>query len=358
MKIKSRWIVATFLLSLAPHLFFSGTSFAQSNTQSESALSRLLNAELARFPAKSGIYIKHLKTGEEVGILADDHFESASTIKIATMVLAYRMADTGQLDLNERIELKASHMRGGSGIYRYKDLELSPTVRDLITEMIITSDNTATDIMIAKVGGKDAINSFLKQSGYSVLRQIRTTFEFFSFLYAVVDPKYGTLPPEDIFALCCAVIRSDPEFFERREQLLDQMRVDVAGRDILAQQNQLAMDEENWFGAASPREMGRLLENIELCTVASENSCNEMKRMLLSQQAGQLKIPHYLEVPVGHKTGEVNNVTNDVGIIYARSGPIVISFYNMSVVGSRAEAEDHMGRIARLIVDYFDGKSE
>ena len=101
--------------------------------------------------------------------------------------------------------------------------------------------------------------------------------------------------------------------------------------------------------------MGRLLESIELCTIASKDSCDEMKRMMLAQKSGELKIPHYLRVPVGHKTGETGDVTNDVGVIYAKSGPIIIAFYNMFVIGLRAETEDRMGHVARLIVEYFDG---
>mgnify|MGYP002635940932 CR=1 FL=1 len=147
-------VVTAILLLQAQQLFFDHPASAQPAAPAETALTRLLEAELARFPAKSGIYIKHLETGEEAGVLADEHFESASTIKIAIMVLAYQMADAGKLDLSERTELTATDMRGGSGIYRYKDLGLKPTLRDLITEMIITSYNTATDLVIAEVGGK------------------------------------------------------------------------------------------------------------------------------------------------------------------------------------------------------------
>jgi beta-lactamase class A len=330
-------------------------SAAETKVPRESNLTRLLEAELAQFPAKSGIYIKHLGTSEEASVLGDDHFESASTIKVATMVLAYRMADEGRLDLDERAEIKASDMRGGSGIYRYKDLGLNPTVRDLITEMIITSDNTATDMVIAKVGGKEKVNEFLQQSGYDILRQIHTTYEFFRQRYKVIDTKYASLTPEDVFMLCCTTIKDNPDYDKRRQELTRQIGADSVGLDVNALRDQLGESEENWFGAASPREMGRLLEGIELGTIASKDSCEEMKRILLGQKSGQLKIPHYLQVPVGHKTGETNAVTNDVGIIYARSGPIIISFYNMFVVGLRAETEDRMGHVARLIVEYFDG---
>ena len=47
-------------------------------------------------------------------------------------------------------------MRGGSGIFRYHDAGLQPTLRDVLMQMIITSDNTATDLAIAQVGGVGA----------------------------------------------------------------------------------------------------------------------------------------------------------------------------------------------------------
>ena len=318
------------------------------------ALTRLLEAQLGRMPAKSGIYVKHLPTGEEGLVRADEHFESASTIKLATMVIAFQMADARKLKLDERMELTPAVLRGGSGIYRYKDLGLRPTVRDLITEMVITSDNTATDMMIAKVGGKERVNAWLKDAGYQVLNQTHTTGEYFRLIYAAMDPKYADLSMEDVFALCCAdtTIRRMPVFSDQRKALIDEVRARSSNRSPAPSDPN---NEARWFGAASPREMGRLVEGVEKCTVAKPESCDEMRRMLRAQQAGTMKIPHYLTVPVGHKTGETTGVTNDVGVIYARSGPIVISFYNMNMTGSRADTEDMMGEVARSVVDYFDG---
>ena len=63
------------------------------------------------------------------------------------------MADTSALDLTERFTLTAADVRGGSGIFRYHDAGLQPTIRDVLLQMIITSDNTATDLAIAQVGG-------------------------------------------------------------------------------------------------------------------------------------------------------------------------------------------------------------
>lgn len=349
------WSCATALISF---LALSGTALAAD--VAPGALTRLLDAQLSRMPAKSGIYVKHLPTGEEGMVRADEPFESASTIKTATMVLAFRMADAGQLKLDERTEINAAQMRGGSGIYRYKDLGLRPTWRDVITEMIITSDNTATDMMIARVGGKEKVNAFLAEQGYKVLKQIHTTGEYFRLGFAALDPKYEKLSMEDVFALCCAdtTIRRMPVFSDQRKGLIEEVRAARKARMGSPAPAANPEDQSRWFGAASPREMGRLVESFETCTIAKPESCDEMRRMFRAQQAGTMKIPHYLTVPVGHKTGETGGVTNDVGVIYARSGPIVISFYNMMMTGSRADTEDMMGEVARSVVDYFDGARE
>lgn len=343
--------IAIALLFQLAHVDARAQVAADSGT-TRSNLTRLFEAELSRLPTKSGIYVKHLGTGEVASVRGTDEFESASTIKVAVMVLAYRLADQRRLNLNERYVIQPADYRGGSGIFKHHDPGMSPTLRDVITQMIITSDNTATDIMIAKVGGKERVNQFLRESGYQVLRQNNTTLEFFQLRFAALDPKYKELKPEDVFAL----MNDSPLFVEPRRALLKEIGERSTAKDA-AQRMSSAWDrKENWFGWATPNEMGRLLEGIELSTVASRQSCDEMKRIMRAQQAGDLKIPHYLTVPVAHKTGETGTVTNDVGMIYSRSGTIIISFYNVNLSGPRAETEDAMGRVARTVVDYFDGQ--
>jgi len=58
---------------------------------------------------------------------------------------------------------------------------------------------------------------------------------------------------------------------------------------------------------------------------------------------------------VAHKTGDSAVIANDAGMIYARSGTIVIAFFANGVTGTYAETEDRIGQLARLIVEYFDG---
>ena len=103
------------------------------------------------------------------------------------LVLAYQLADKGTLSLDERITIRKEDIRGGSGIFRYHDPGLQPTLRDVLMQMVITSDNTATDLAIAKVGGVARVNAWLKEQGYADgLRLTQTTGDLFA--------KYAALP--------------------------------------------------------------------------------------------------------------------------------------------------------------------
>ncbi len=284
-------------------------------------LQRLLDAEMARFPGHAGIWVRHLTLGEEAAVHADDTFNSASVIKLPVLALAFQMADRGELSLAERVTINAADFRGGSGIFRYNDPGLQPTLRDVLLQMIITSDNTATDIAIAKVGGVARVNAWIRQNGYAdTLKLNMTTGELFA--------KYNAL---------------------------------AQGSNRNEKTN---ADRTYWLGEMTPRATGRLIEAIQRCgdgsapspAIASQKSCTDMVRMMRAQQSGARRLPHFVNVSVAHKTGDFPPVVaNDVGIIFARSGPIVVAFFGNAIEGPYAEAEDRIGRVAQLIVEYFDG---
>jgi beta-lactamase class A len=277
----------------------------------QGGLQRLLDAATADFPGRAGIWVKHLTTGEEAGTRAAETFNSASVIKIPVLVLAMQMVDRGELKLDERIEIRKEDVRGGSGIFRYHDPGLRPTFRDVLLQMVITSDNTATDLAIAKVGGVARVNAWLAEKAFTGLKLVQTTGDLFA--------KYAALTPAD---------------------------------DRNAKTN---ADRTYWLGEITPAATGRMIEGIEKKTIASTASCEEMLRMMRAQQAGQRRLNHYIQVPVAHKTGDFPPVlANDVGVIYARSGPIVVAFLGNAIQGSYGEAEDKIGRFGESLVEYFD----
>jgi beta-lactamase class A len=280
--------------------------------QQPAALHNLLTRTAAEFPGKAGIWVKHLTTNETAGVRDGEMFNSASVIKIPVLVLAFQMAEKGTLNLDERVTIRKEDIRGGSGVFRHHDPGLQPTFRDVLLQMVITSDNTATDLAIAKVGGVARVNAWLKESGYAEgQRLVQTTGDLFA--------KYNALGPSD----------------------------DRNGKTN--------SDRSYWLGEIAPRGVGLMIEAIEKKTIASAASCEAMLRMMRAQQAGARRLNHFITLPVAHKTGDFAPVlANDVGIIYARSGPIVVSFLGNAITGNYGEAEDRIGRFAQQLVELLD----
>jgi len=309
-------VTATFSVACsaqAPTQPPASSSTAPAPASRPASLQALLDAELPTISARAGIWVKHLTTGEEGAVRADEVFNSASVIKIPVAVQALELADMKRLALNRRLTLTAADVRGGSGIFRYHDAGLQPTIRDVLLQMIITSDNTATDLAIAQVGGVASVNAWLARAGYAGgMKLTQTTGELFA--------KYAALTPDD---------------------------------DRNAKTNG---DRAYWLGELTPRATGRMLEAIENRALPSKEGADELLRMMRAQQAGARRLPHFLTgIQVAHKTGDFPPVlANDVGIVYAKSGAIVVSFFLNEIRGNYGEAEDQMGRVALKITEYFD----
>jgi beta-lactamase class A len=330
---------------------------AQPRTPFTSALDRAL----ASLPARTAIYVKHLKTGEEAAVRADESFNSQSVIKIPIMVRAFQLAEQGTLRLDERVTLTRALLRDGSGILQFADLGLAPTLRDLIQQMVITSDNTATDIMTTRVGGVQALNTWLDAAGYR-MRMINRGWEYRRKLLARLDPRFAAITAEEVTGLQYAA--GGNPLFEHYSSLftgeragwLEIVRDPVNRQKHRENQRRLMVEDRDiWLGDITAREIGRMLEAIERASIVSAASAASMRTFMRRQLVGASRLPHFVDVPVAHKTGDAGNIANDVGIIYARSGPIVIAVLATGITGSYGEAEDRIGRIAELVVKHFDG---
>jgi len=348
------------ILNAAASLLPSLPIASPAQDSSRSALAQFLEAELARFRAKAGIYVKHLATKEEASISADDEFDSESVIKIPIMILAFQMAEAGKLDLDERYEITRADLEPGSGVFQHHDLGATPTLRDLITEMIMTSDNTATRILVKKVGGVSRINEWLRRNGYTQSRA-GPIEEGWRPILKLIDPLFATITVEEAHGLLYAAWGShqfelyEPLFVGEKRKWLDR----VSEEEVGAAFKVYADRPDLWYGTMTPRETGRMLEAIAHNTIASKESCDRMQAIMRLQKSGACRIPHYLDVPVAHKTGDLPpTVANDVGIVYGGSGRIIISIFTMEIEEPYGELEDRIGHLSRMIVDYFDGAGQ
>jgi beta-lactamase class A len=233
-------------------------------------LQTVIESRLDGLDAITAIYAKNLPSGSEIAIRADQPMNTLSVIKIPVMVQAFRDQADGRLDLNQRYVVGAADLRRGSGLVQTFQPGLNPALKDLVTQMIITSDNTATD-MVIKAIGLDRVNQMLESNGYNSTRLQMTTGDLFREVWVRVDPANASM--------------SDQEVFESGFPSVD-------GFDAIA--FQLEGDADYWLGRTTAREMGRLLEQVYRGELADKDSSAEMIN-ILRQQIYSSRLPQRVQ---------------------------------------------------------------
>jgi beta-lactamase class A len=253
-----------------------------------------------------GIYVKSLETGEEIAVDADRQMETMSTIKIPLMVEVLEQVKAGKLTLAGKYTFAQADSQPGTGTIQRLDPGAVMTVKDLITMMIIVSDNTATEVLFRMVGGPDAVNARMNALGLAKTRAATVPSQWFPALRAAATT----------------------EAFYR--------------------------DGKHPFGLSTPREMARLLGMMERGTLVDKASSDLMLRIMRGQLY-RTRIPrHVTGFTIPHKTGDfLPYVGDDVGVLEAPGRTIVISIFTGNHFGSGELLENAIGLVARDVADYF-----
>jgi len=116
------------------------------------------------FEGTLGLVVKDLKDGDEVTYQDHLKFGAASVIKVPILWELLRQVEVGAVSLEERLAVPGSAKVGGTGILKELHDGIELTVQDLATLMIVVSDNTATNLIIDRLG-MDRINATIKEIG-------------------------------------------------------------------------------------------------------------------------------------------------------------------------------------------------
>lgn len=290
-----------------------------------------IRRQLDQLSAATSVYAVHPASGRTADVRADMPMNTMSTIKIAIMLLGYRDAEAGRLNLDERITLREEDRRGGTGMLKRFGPGMAVTYRDLIDQMIITSDNTATEALTVRLGF-DRINAMLRELGFRETRLVLTISQFFRNLSAIGAPERAAW--------------SDAQIFRAPA---------VAGPDLAAKRFAFAVDSATWLGRTTARETTTLLEGIYLAKYTSAASSAAMMGHLFGQFYNT-RLPATLRyrsgVRIAHKTGDFPPTSgSDVGIIEYPGGPLFISVYTNANRGDFGQLELTIGKIAELLVN-------
>ena len=219
---------------------------------------------LAALPGEIGFYYKNLSTGEQLGWHEREQFEAASVIKLPLYAVLMKLRHEGALDFSETLLCREEDKLPSCGALQYFTGEPRVDIYTLCGLMITLSDNSATNLLIRRMG-----------------------MEFLNAQFQAIGLRDTHL-----------------------ERLLFDSAASARGLE-----NRIV-----------PAEIGGLLERIARRSFVSPEISEEMELLLRRQQIKH-KIPGYLPrgTAVAHKTGEDAGLTNDVGIVFAPQ-PFVLCF--------------------------------
>lgn len=291
-----RWVLLAFPLLLP--------GWAAPARGAESGLAHQLRPLIAAHKGQVAVAVKHLDKGEEFTHNADTVMPTASLIKLAVMATAYRLVDAGKLDLDRTVTLRSEDKVPGSGVLTtHFSAGAKFTVRDALQLMIAFSDNTATNLVLGQIGLRTTAET-MEQLGY---------------------------PNTKIHAL---VFRRDTSVFPERSK-------------------------QYGLGSTTPREMIRLLEQLHRRQLAAPASCEAMLRHLAACEDRNLlarELPPTAKL--AHKTGAVDAVRTDAGILSTPAGPIAICVMtadNQDRKWTRDNAAELLcARLGRITYQYFN----
>lgn len=277
----------------------------------DASTARLVEQLRSRATAHRGrvaVAVKDLTTGATVGLRADEPMPTASLIKLAVMVTAYRLADAGEVDLASTCTLRDEDRVPGAGILaEHFSTGASIRLRDAIRLMIAFSDNTATNLVLDRIG-VDATNAAMKALGCDATRLHSKMYARDTSTDPAASKRYGV-------------------------------------------------------GRTSAADAISLLERLVGGTLVSKTADAEMLAHLTACRSRSM-LPRFLptDTPIAHKTGSQAAARCDAGVITAPAGPIVICVLTADNADRRFTAQNAaerlIGRIGRDVYRHFNGRRE
>jgi beta-lactamase class A len=239
-----------------------------------------VRARIGDFPGTVTLYAKNLDTGATFGIHETDPVRTASTIKLPIMLAVFDAVARGKASWDEKLTVTAVEKVGGTGVI---GSEISDGVelplRDVMHLMIVLSDNTATNMLLQRFTA-DAVNAFLDKIGIRSTRSMRK-----------VRGDSGKPNPNEGWS--------------------------AAGK--------LPENQKYGLGMSTPLDMVTILERLEKGEIVSPDASREMLAVLKRCQDTNGIRRRVGDVSVANKTGSLDALRSDVGIVYTKSGRIAMA---------------------------------
>ncbi|MCG6542065.1 class A beta-lactamase-related serine hydrolase [Pseudomonas sp. KSR10] len=284
-------------------------------------------------PGRLGLYVKHLGDGTAFVYEADRFWYLGSAVKVPIAVAVLQGVDEGEHSLDDELALEASDKVDGSGDLVWQDNGVAYSVRTLLNEMLIESDNTAANMLIRLVG-EDRLNERTHENMGG------KGFERITDFTQVRRDVYGELHPD-------ARELDNLELVKLASAPFSQPRYEAVARVLNRSPDELEADSmeqayERYYArklnSSTLEAYGTLLEKLVSGELLSESSRDLLfKNMKLDRyDAYRLEAGLPRDVPFIQKTGTQLERACHVGVI----DPLSEDQTNTVIVVACAEAMD------------------
>jgi beta-lactamase class A len=300
-----------------------------------------LQADLAHVDAQGkahiGVYVRDLETGASASYKADETWYLASTIKLPVALLVLSGIQQGAYTLETPLALRASDYVDGAGPTASHLVGTPLTIRYLLDQMMIYSDNTASDMLIGLVGIRN-VNSLVQSLVPTGFQPITTLADVRRHVYAQLTPAAIRLSGHDFILL--KQQRSDLD-----KRLVLSRLLQVPARDFKLRTVAEAFDAYYATGLNSARldAYGQLIELFVTGHVLDASRTAYLLELMERVKTGPNRIRAGLppDVRWAHKTGTQSARTCDSGVItvprFGRDRQVVVAACtrgDLSVTGS------------------------
>ncbi|NEO83876.1 MAG: serine hydrolase [Spirulina sp. SIO3F2] len=117
-----------------------------------------------------GVFVLDFDTGDYASWNGTTEFMAASTIKLPLLFFFFQGVDQGKIALDEPLIMEPDLIVGEAGNMQFQAPGTTFSALETVTQMITISDNTATNMIVQRLGGQERVNQRLQQQGLTQTR--------------------------------------------------------------------------------------------------------------------------------------------------------------------------------------------
>lgn len=309
-----------------------------------------------KHPGQFGVFVRDLRTNETLSVRGEETWYVASGVKLPVAIEVLRQVDSGKLTLDSQIPFEKADILDGAGQTASQTPGTKLPVRYLLEQMMVQSDNTASDLLIRTVG-LDNINAWVKRIVPHGFGPITTLADVRRQIYAAFHPASTQLQNKDFVQLKAAV--NDRE---RTAYLRKALGLEPGDLKLHSLEEAYGSYYAKGLNSATLQSYAQILEALAMGRLLKPESTKYLLEVMERVQTGDARVKASLPrgLSFAHKTGTQQRRLCDFGIVRESTGRALATLaVCVRGVSKTAEAEEIVRTAAKHIAEsgLFEGKA-